>query len=190
MDAKELIKKIRAAYDGFVNPIPVPAPAPAPVELAAPVTLTTVDGKTLIADKVEVGGIVTIDGAPAPDGDYQIQDGSTISITAGSITAVTPAAAPAAAAAPVPAGPTLPQFEAMQKEVNDLKAENAKFKILAEKHEAVLPDLLTLADILVKASTAEPKALNDRQKEKFEKIKERDDRIAQMAANLKEIQNA
>ncbi len=210
MDAKEILKKIKAVFDTSLAAPPAPAPAPAappakasanfPVDGGQPVYVDTSDDG--LAD-IDVGDPVYSDEAlttPYPDGTYTVT-GYTFSFTVagGMVTACDGALAGPAAPAPpmaatpppvMPAGPTIPQFEAMQAEVTALKAALLNARLLAEKHEKILPDIFALAEELIKMPTAEPKALNDRQKEKFEKIKERDDRIAQMAANLKKIQNA
>lgn len=57
--------------------------------------LTTTDGKTLditaAGDTPAEGDEVAIEGAPAPDGEYEVDGGDKITVTAGKITAVTPA---------------------------------------------------------------------------------------------------
>lgn len=48
------------------------------------------DGSAIEISVLEVGGDVTKDGAPAADGDYELSDGSKITVAAGKITVVTP----------------------------------------------------------------------------------------------------
>lgn len=84
MKAEELLQKFSKAKE-FFNSIatlfneadPVPAPAPAPVAL---IDVKTKDGVTVSVDKLEVGGIATIDGAPAPVGEHTLEDGTVIVI--------------------------------------------------------------------------------------------------------------
>jgi len=76
----------------------------------------------------------------------------------------------------------------MQKDINELKTALHKANLLAEKHEKILPDIFSLAEKLIELPVSEPKALGERQKEKFDKAKQRDERISEMAANLKKLQ--
>lgn len=71
-------------------------------EIAAPVTSPDVsglsdyilqDGTKISCDKLEVGGLVTINGTPAPDGEHKLQDGSMIQTKDGIINEITSPAA-------------------------------------------------------------------------------------------------
>ena len=87
MTAKEGIEAIKKLL--FSDPA-APVPAPAPVA-AAPVKMeqvSTVDGVVLSIDKKEVGGSVMIDGVAAPDAEYQLNDGTFLTVAGGLITAV------------------------------------------------------------------------------------------------------
>lgn len=110
-DAKSIIMKVtefladikKKYFDGTPlvdtnqSAAPVqPAPAP-PVQLQQ--DYTTKDGQTVQIDKLEVGGIALMGGVPAPAGELQLQDGTSLTIGEGGvITLVTPAMAPAAPA--------------------------------------------------------------------------------------------
>jgi hypothetical protein len=190
MEAKEILKKIKAVFEGTTV---LPAPAPAvPVKLA---TNYPVDnGGPVYADgTLDVGAAVWTDEAmtlPYPDGTYKVTGKEfSFTVAAGVISAVegTLEAAPAPPAV-LPMAPTLPQFEAMQKEVNDLKEELKKAKLLAEKHEKILPDLFTLAEALAKEPVSNPVALSERKQEVFNRNDRREqkmERIAQHIQNLK-----
>jgi len=197
MDAKDILKKIKAVFDGTVivpsAPAPIPQPAPAPQKLAANYPVD--GGQPVYVDStIEVGSPVFSDDAmtlPYPDGTYTVT-GTDFSFTvaAGVVTVVSGtlvAGAPAPAPAPLPAGPTIPKFEAMQREVNDLKAALIKANLLAEKHEKILPDLFDLAEKLTEIPVTTPKALNEKQKEKFDYAAKRDERIEQLAEARKKI---
>jgi len=78
--------------------------APAQNAPAPPQTLqqdyTTKDGQVVQIDKLEVGGIALMGGVPAPAGELQLQDGTSLMIGEGGvITMVTPAMSPSAAPA-------------------------------------------------------------------------------------------
>ncbi len=201
MDAKDILKKIKAVFNETqVIPPVIPAPV-APAKLA---TNFPVDGGAAVyvdSDTIATGASVWADEAmtmPYPDGSYTVT-GTTFTFTVaagvvtaadGSLTDTAAAVVPPAAPAPVlPMAPTIPQFEAMQKEVNDLKAALSKANLLAEKHEKILPDLFELAEKLTEIPVGDPKALNDRQKEKFDYAKKRDERIDTIAQSLKTLKS-
>ena len=74
MEAKELLTKIRQVFAEFN------APAPAP---AAPVTVSDYElkiGGMVSIDKLEVGGVVMIDGNPAIPGELELVDGTILVI--------------------------------------------------------------------------------------------------------------
>lgn len=74
--------------------MPPAAPAVAPVD--APQEYPLADGSVVAIDVLEVGGSVSVEGAPAPAGTYTLMDGTVISTDeAGIITAIGTPAAPA-----------------------------------------------------------------------------------------------
>lgn len=76
----------------------------------------TADGKTLTIDSAgdtpAEGDSVSIDGQPAPDGEYKLADGKTVVVAAGKVTTVKPAEAPA------PPAPAAKQDAAVSEAVN------------------------------------------------------------------------
>lgn len=88
MTPKEGIEKVKEILvkAGFMQPAPQPSPAPAPAPAVLETQeLKTVDGKTLTVDKLEVGGNVLLDGAAAPDGEYQLEGGNSLQVSGGQI---------------------------------------------------------------------------------------------------------
>ena len=75
MNYQEAINKIKAIFDANVPGAP---------DMANPVNPATADlpeyilhdGTKIVVDKLEIGGSVTLNGAPAPDGSHQLQDGT------------------------------------------------------------------------------------------------------------------
>lgn len=202
MDAKEILKKIKAAFDGTTV---VPAPPPAPV-VPAQLTEYPVDGSGIVytsSSTIEVGTPVFSDAAmtmPYPEGSYTVTNTDfTFTVDSGVVTAVAgtlsvAASAPAAPPAVLPMGPTLPQFEAMQKEVSELKAQNIKLiellnkvNLLAEKHEKTIPGLFELAEALTKEPVSKPMTLTPRAKEKFDRVQKKEERLAAFAANIQKL---
>lgn len=97
MTAKEIIEKVKILFTELTTPPAAPVAAP----LAAPVVTEydLKDGGKVSIDKLEVGGIVMIDGNPSLPGDLELADGTKLTVADnGVISAVTPgAAAPPAA---------------------------------------------------------------------------------------------
>jgi hypothetical protein len=132
MTAKEILLKIKAAFEG---PIPPPAAPPVPPAPATPIAKTykLQDGVTEISitqvgETPAVGDTVMIGGAPAPANTYALQDGSAIVVDAsGVITTYT--AAMAAPPAPTPPAPPPAPAVPVTLSAEDFQAMVAKFAI-------------------------------------------------------------
>lgn len=252
MTAKEILAKIKAAFNGPVPAPPAPAPAPAPIAASTATTYTLADGTVLSIAQAgatpAVGDMVTINGVPAPANTYTLPDGATIAVDAtGLITAYTAMAAPPAPApAPAPAQPAtlsaedfaamvakfaigsteerMGNIEVMLKALmecnfgyeirkgqeaaaieaykeslaplqSSLEAATAKLQTAFEKteaqqlviakHEETIKGLFELVEQLVEAPTADPVTLTGRQKEQFEKMASRDERLQKIADAVK-----
>jgi spore coat protein CotH len=95
MEAKEIIAKLRQTFNELVNnaaaPV-VPAEPMAP-EMIMPTKAKLVDGTEIEVTEMGVGGIVTINGTPAPVGDLQLEDGTILTVgDNGAITVIEPSA--------------------------------------------------------------------------------------------------
>ena len=182
---KEILTAIKAIFTEM-PPVTTVEPAPAPVE---PVALESkeyslADGTKVMIDKLEVGGIVTINDLPAPEGYHILADGSKIKVDAAGVIieleAAEPAIAPVAPVAPVePALPLAPV--AMRDErVDALQAELKSIKV----------GFLQLVE-LVESLTNEP-AVNsiEPQKGQFGEAKaSRNERLAKFQNVLTQIKN-
>jgi hypothetical protein len=201
MDAKEILKKIKAVFDGTTVVPPVAPPAAAPAVPARLATNFPVDGGGAVyidGSTIDVGTAVWTDEAltmPYPDGSYMVTGtdftftvtGGTVSVVAGTLNAAAPL--PVLPPPPAPMFPTIPQFEAMEKDIAELKALLIKSNLLAEKHEKILPDLFELTEKLTEIPASDPKTLNGKQQEKFDYAASRDERINAIAKTLKKIKN-
>lgn len=88
MTAKEILKGIKALFEDVPTPAPTPAPAPEPVAVEMK-EYSLADGTKVMLDKLEVGGKVTINDAPAPMGEHILADGTKIELdAAGMITEI------------------------------------------------------------------------------------------------------
>ena len=81
MTSKEAIEKIKVMLFGE-QVQPVPEPQPDKVQMAE---VKTADGKILQVDKMEVGGNVVMNDGPAPDGEYELENGTVVSVAGGLI---------------------------------------------------------------------------------------------------------
>jgi hypothetical protein len=124
MEAKELLTKIRQVFAEFNAPTPAPA---------APVTMSDYElkiGGMVSIDKMEVGGVVMIDGNPAIPGELELADGTVLVIgDNGVITEVKPAQEmPEAPGAPVAPEMDMGKFDAFESLTNEKFASyEAKF---------------------------------------------------------------
>jgi hypothetical protein len=71
MSAKEIIEKLRLTFNELVTPVAVASP----VQL---IDATLMDGTAVQVTELIIGGVVTIDGIPAPIGEHQLSDGTYI----------------------------------------------------------------------------------------------------------------
>ena len=92
MTPKEAVEKIRTMIFGDEEKqVAVPAPAE-PLKFAE---YKLKSGAVVEVDKVEIGGSVTLNGQPAPDGEHEFEDGTKIVVVGGLISEVKkPEAAP------------------------------------------------------------------------------------------------
>lgn len=83
MTPKEIVEKLRLTFNELVNN------EPAPIQL---MKAKLADGTEVEVTELAVGGIVTIQGVPAPIGEHQLEDGTTIVVgDNGAITEIKPA---------------------------------------------------------------------------------------------------
>lgn len=71
MSAKEIIEKLRLTFNELVTPVAVANP----IQL---MDATLKDGTPIQITEMMVGGVVTIDGIPAPIGEHELSDGTYI----------------------------------------------------------------------------------------------------------------
>lgn len=84
MNYQETINKIKALFDMAAPAMPDMA-APANPDVSGLTDYILQDGTKISCDKLAIGGSVTINGTPAPDGDHSLQDGTIIQTKDGKI---------------------------------------------------------------------------------------------------------
>lgn len=82
MNAKEIIEKLRIQFNELVkNADVVPPTTPSAIPPAEPVKMAIAklkDGTEVEVTELAIGGIVTIQGTPAPIGEHELEDGTII----------------------------------------------------------------------------------------------------------------
>lgn len=196
MNAKEILAKAKALFSA-VDVAPVAPPvAPAAFESYM------IDGgePAYTSGAIAQNSPVFIDEAmtlPYPDGTYAVTGTSFKFTVAGGIVTATEGdinATQTPAVVPPPALQPLPQITALQAAVDSLKEENTKLANALElanatiqKHEKTIPALFELCDELTKVPTTDPVALTGRKKDLFERANKKDERLNNIAQNLKNI---
>lgn len=120
---------------------------------------TLQDGTVVQIDKLEQGGMVTVNGQPAPDGTITLTDGTTITIAGGIIAAIQPGTAPAAQAA-APAMMSADEFNAFKGEFENYKtsisSQFAQQNQIIEQQKKAITDLIVIVEELSRVPAANP----------------------------------
>jgi hypothetical protein len=101
-DIKSIAAKVAAELKKAFTPEDVKFFSDYKAKLNASITPPAVTLATVNTDKgvlsydgeLKEGAVVTIDGNPAPDGDYKLEDGTVVSVTGGTVSKVTKAETP------------------------------------------------------------------------------------------------
>lgn len=169
MDAKETLQKVKEFFNELVgNGAPAVPPAPAAPNTVGSEYELKIGGKVTI-DKVEVGGVVMIDGAPALPGDIELVDGTLITVgDNGVITAVTKDTNDNGAGAAGPAAndmsakftefetSTNEKFTAYDTKFAAYEQRFAEYELKLGKATKVIEELLKLSQLIVDQPAAKP----------------------------------
>jgi hypothetical protein len=170
MNTKEALMQIRALFENMpqvVEPVAPVAPAVTKVEMAE---YSLADGTKVMISALEVGGMVTMaDGTPAPMGEHQLMDGTSIQVD--EMGAIIEIASPKedtiveepvmveAAVAPMvaPTEDTAAMLDALKADYESKKAElDAKIAELESKVKQGFAQVAELVEALSNTPTAEP----------------------------------
>ena len=155
MTGKEIIEKLRLTFNELVNNAEVPTVETAP-EMVVPTMAKLKDGTEVEISEMGVGGIVTIQGVPAPVGDHELEDGTVITVgDNGAITAIVPTATEPAMVEDMSA-----KFSAFELSTNEkfasYEAKFADYEAKLKKATKVIEGLLNLTQTLAEAPTGTP----------------------------------
>jgi hypothetical protein len=167
MEAKEILERVKALFTELAAP---PAPPMPPAPEATTTEYELKDGGKVSIDKVEVGGIVMIDGNPALPGDLELADGTKLTVADnGAITAVTLGTGqeptePIAEPAGEDMGAKFTAFETLTSEkFASYEAKFAAYETKFQEYEAklatyndMITQLLQFGKLMVEAPAAQP----------------------------------
>jgi len=156
MTPKEIIEKLRLTFNELVNNADVPAVETTVPEAVMPMIHKLKDGTEVEITEMGVGGVVTIQGVPAPVGDHELEDGTVITVgDNGAITAIVPAATEPAMVEDMSA-----KFSAFELSTNEkfasYEAKFADYEAKLKKATKVIEGLLNLTQTLAEAPTGTP----------------------------------
>lgn len=155
MNAKEALQKIAAMvkslnFSDQVQPVPEP-PAPEPAKF---MDVKTKDGVVLQVDKLEPGGSVVLNGAPAADGEYALEDGTMVSVAGGLIVEVSKGEEPNPMEEEMKKMES--KFAAQQSELESAKDELKKAKDEIVKLQDVVKQMFALVETISQNSASAP----------------------------------
>lgn len=137
---------------------------PAPAEPQKFMEYKLKSGAVVSIDKLEVGGSVTLNGEPAPDGEHEFEDGSKIVVAGGLITEVKKAEGAPVVEVEVEAMKKLPGmfsemeqgFAAAKTDIAQLKQTIAEQKNTIDKQSETLKQMFSLMETIANTSVQQP----------------------------------
>ena len=166
MNPKEALKQIRAIFEDMPQVVEPQAPVTPEVTKVEMAEYSLVDGTKVMISALEIGGMVQMaDGTPAPAGEHQLMDGTSIQVDElGVIVEISSpkedvvVEEPVAPAAPVaPAQDTTAMAEELKAEFAEQKSQlEAKISDLESKVKQGFAQVAELVEALSNTPTAEP----------------------------------
>jgi hypothetical protein len=161
MNAQEAILKIKALFDDNILPVEaeVDPMKETKVEMAE---YSLMDGTKVEISALEIGGLVTLEGNPAPVGDHELMDGTEITLDEnGMITAIETKVVEASPEVDVEAGYDKKKEEEMAEAFNAkiaelMEANNAKIAELENKVKQGFQQVADLIESISKTPTEDP----------------------------------
>jgi hypothetical protein len=164
MNYQETINKIKMLFEA--NPM-VPTTTTSPDVSALPEYILQ-DGTKIVVDKLEIGGQVTLDGSPAPDGEHQLQDGTIITTKYGMIAEISTPAEEISdesvtsnmgmvpAPAPTPDVKIAEQMASINTKMDEFVAKQKMLEDAMAKHGEAMKQMMALIEQMAKTPISEP----------------------------------
>ena len=161
MNAQEAILKIKALFNDNILPVEaeVDPAGETKIEMAE---YSLMDGTKVEISALEIGGLVTLEGNPAPVGDHELMDGTEITLDEnGMITAIETKVVEASPEVDVEAGYDKKKEEEMAEAFNAMiaeliKANDAKIAELENKVKQGFQQVADLIESISKNPTEDP----------------------------------
>jgi hypothetical protein len=161
MNAQEAILKIKALFDDNILPVEAEVD-PADETKVEMAEYSLMDGTKVEISALEIGGLVTLEGNPAPVGDHELMDGTEITLDEnGMITAIETKVVEASPEVDVEAGYDKKKVEEMAeafeaKIAELIEANNAKIAELENKVKHGFQQVADLIESISKTPTEDP----------------------------------
>jgi len=158
-------------------------------------TYDLVDGTKIELSALEIGADAMLmdesgNTAMAPDGEYELADGTMITVAGGKVEGIeTPQAeAPTAEEAPSPAEMEADKFESVQAEIDYLKTENQELKAQLEaikrKFSQGFSEVINALELISKMPSSDP---IQAPKNKFALVEKKEDKVARFLERVKTL---
>lgn len=163
MNYQETINKIKMLFEA--NPT---APTTTSPDVNALPEYILQDGTKIVVDKLEIGGKVTLDGSPAPDGEHQLQDGTIITTKDGVIAEISTPAEEATdesvtsdmkdvpAPGPRPDVKIAEQMASINTKMDEFVAKQKTLEDAMAKQNEAMKQMMALIEQMAKAPVSEP----------------------------------
>lgn len=163
MNYQETINKIKMLFEA--NPMTPTTTSP---DVSALPEYILQDGTKIVVDKLEIGGQVTLDGAPAPDGEHQLQDGTIITTKDGVIAEISTPAEESSdesvtsdmgmvpAPAPTPDVKIAEQMASINAKMDEFGTKQKMLEDAMAKHGEAMKQMMTLIEQMAKTPISEP----------------------------------
>jgi hypothetical protein len=161
MNAKEILEQLRQRFNELTGPAPVQAPV-------ALLDAKLADGTAVQITELVVGGIVTINGTPAPAGEHTLEDGTVLVVgDNGAIMEIKPAASAEPAPENVVSQDMGAKFSAFEVSTNEkfasyenkfsaYEARFSDYEAKLNKATTIIEGLIQLTQTLADAPTGAP----------------------------------
>jgi len=174
MNTKEILIKLRETFNELVKNEVIPPTEPMVPEMVQPMKHTLADGTEIEVTEMSVGGIVTMQGVPAPVGDYTIEDGTVLTVgDNGAITVIVPSTNAAPMVEDMSA-----KFAAFETSTSEkfasYETKFAEYEAKLAKATKVIEGLLNLTQTLAETPTGTPDASITKSNFKEEKVRSYD----------------
>lgn len=184
---KDLLIKVKAVFEAPIVPDAPAAPAPQVYKLKDGTEISIAIKDPAVSVEPSIGDAVTVNGAPAAEGDLELEDGTKLTIgadgTIANIVAIEPVTQPDFVAPPTVEerlaaveaelaklkAPVMPAGCATVEQFSEVSGKFEAQKLQIKKNDEVIAGLFELVEKLIAEPSGNPKTLTGSKKEKFDK---------------------